>query len=116
MGLMVDHYNKTTELYEVYGFTKDFEVLTDGKLKFFNVDTECFTCDVNGKIEKHEIWSDLFDEYRECQIKESHKKWYAEVYANVEKQLADAIHEYNQDDANFDEPWKVLALKVKEQL
>lgn len=110
MGLRVDNYNKSTELYEVYSFTR----MANGD----DLDTECFTCDCNGKIEKHEIWSELFDEYRESPILLKERKFFPGIFQRIEKELAAAIREYNldKDETNFEEPWKALALKVKEQL
>ncbi|MBL7545604.1 MAG: hypothetical protein JNL11_17425 [Bdellovibrionaceae bacterium] len=108
MGLRVDHYNKTTELYEVYVTHK----MANGD----DIDVECFTCDCNGKIEKHEIWSELFDEYRPAVIARAEVKFFPGIFERIGKQLAEAIREYNLDESNFEEPWKMIKPTIGSQL
>lgn len=101
-------YQKTHDNYIVY-------VLTEMKTGTV-VETECFTCDFNGKFEKHEVYSELFDDWREARVSDLEREKYSWMLELVEKQLAEAIRDYNLNDSNFEEPWKTLKHTIRSQL
>lgn len=120
MNLRVDSYNKRNGLYEVYQYRYNISVEKDesgtAKVTTRTIDQECFTCDCNGYIERHEIWSTVFDEYRESPISKSERENFPGIFRNVESKLAEAIREYNLDDNNFEEPWQYLKPTIGSQL
>lgn len=108
MKLRVDKYRKSTDLYEVY-LTKK---MSNGE----EIDVECVHCDCNGRIDSIESMVWLFEELRPALFNKRERKFFPQFYERIEKQLAEAIREYNLEDSNFEEPWKAIALNVKEQL
>lgn len=106
--IRVDRYNDRHETYEVYIWAET---------NHGPQDTECFLCDVNGKFELHEIWSEMFDEYRRAPISDLERRNYPGIFERLERQLAEAIREYNlENEEGTEESWEILKPTIRSQL
>lgn len=86
------HYDSQNDKYEVYYIV---HLTTKNGLQTV-METDCFTCDVNGEVEKHEIYSEVLNEWRPCPLPDKEKKLYPIVFAKLRERLATAIRKYNE--------------------
>lgn len=86
------HYDINTKLYEVYHLTE--QLLSNGMKQ--STETDCFTCDENGEVSKHEVYSEVLSEWRECPLPDKEKKLYPFIFEKLRARLAQEIYKFNE--------------------